>query len=586
MLAPNNGDFTFSVHTTGKVQLWIGDDTVPLTLKPDAATNEQVSAPITLKADELYSLRLELTNLMPNAIAELYWQSATLPKAIIPSDNLYPRALFDNFAAAYTRLQKAALIVNGFQLGDREIAYFSDHPSDFDGFDLNALPLERDTATPPAVDQNAPNLFKTWRRVNSYTTLRNNLPKGEVSLIDLFSAASPDDAKAALVKASGWDAPTVEALAGTKGFNLAITEFKNEIQLIRLQDCVRLIKRLGVSADQLFHWASQNTDFAELQKIAQAIKRTVRAKYDDAAWTTVARPLTDKLRESQKAALIAYVLTLQTIRDANVRTSNQLFEYFLIDVDMSACMMTSRIKQGISSVQLFVHRCLMNLEPQVGAVAIDLTVWQWMKHYRIWEANRKVFLYPENWIEPELRDGKTPFFRELESELLQNDLTMDTAETAFLNYLEKLDEVARLEICGMYWQETDPDTNEPINILHVFGRTLHTRHVYYYRQLINNASWTAWEKVQVDIEGDHLIPVVWNRRLHIFWPIFTAIAAKPGEMGPSFMMLPIGGGGGGGGGGAGGAGGGGGGPVGPAQWKGCRNTNEPPTTLGDQTGLE
>ena len=51
-----------------------------------------------------------------------------------------------------------------------------------------------------------------------------------------------------------------------------------------------------------------------------------------------------------------------------------------------------------------------------------------MKNYRVWEANRKVFLYPENWIEPELRDDKTPFFKELETELLQNDVTMETAE--------------------------------------------------------------------------------------------------------------------------------------------------------------
>ena len=39
----------------------------------------------------------------------------------------------------------------------------------------------------------------------------------------------------------------------------------------------------------------------------------------------------------------------------------------------------------------------------------------------IWEANRKVFLYPEEWIEPELRDDKSPVFKEIESELLQND---------------------------------------------------------------------------------------------------------------------------------------------------------------------
>lgn len=29
--------------------------------------------------------------------------------------------------------------------------------------------------------------------------------------------------------------------------------------------------------------------------------------------------------------------------------------------------------------------------------------WEWRKKYRIWDSNRKIFLYPENWIEPELR---------------------------------------------------------------------------------------------------------------------------------------------------------------------------------------
>lgn len=29
--------------------------------------------------------------------------------------------------------------------------------------------------------------------------------------------------------------------------------------------------------------------------------------------------------------------------------------------------------------------------------------WAWQKNYRVWEPNRKVFVYPENWIEPELR---------------------------------------------------------------------------------------------------------------------------------------------------------------------------------------
>ena len=59
-----------------------------------------------------------------------------------------------------------------------------------------------------------------------------------------------------------------------------------------------------------------------------------------------------------------------------------------------------------------------------------------MKNYRVWEANRKVFLYPENWIEPELRDDKTPFFVNLESGLLQDEVNDSTVEREYLKYLQ------------------------------------------------------------------------------------------------------------------------------------------------------
>jgi peptidoglycan hydrolase-like protein with peptidoglycan-binding domain len=208
-----------------------------------------------------------------------------------------------------------------------------------------------------------------------------------------------------------------------------------------------------------------------------------------------------------------------------LRDSDDLYAHFLIDVEMEPCMMTSRLKQAACSVQLFVQRCFMNLEPEVLA-SIERDdhwhEWQWMKNYRVWEANRKIFMYPENWIEPELRDDKSPFFRELEGELLQSNLTLESAATALTHYLEKLDQVARLEVVGMYRQrEDDSEGNTTVDILHVFGRTPGTPHIYFYRQWVDGSSWTAWERVDLDIEGDHLVPVVWNRRLFLFWPIFS-----------------------------------------------------------------
>jgi len=35
--------------------------------------------------------------------------------------------------------------------------------------------------------------------------------------------------------------------------------------------------------------------------------------------------------------------------------------------------------------------------------------WSWLKRYRVWDADRKVFLYPENWLEPDLRPARAKF---------------------------------------------------------------------------------------------------------------------------------------------------------------------------------
>jgi hypothetical protein len=201
-------------------------------------------------------------------------------------------------------------------------------------------------------------------------------------------------------------------------------------------------------------------------------------------------------------------------QDNNITDINSLYGYFLIDPEMNPCMITSRIKQAISSMQLFVDRCLMNLEAGIVLSNDFTTQWTtWRKRYRIWEANRKIFLYPENWIMPELRDDKSPFFKELESKLRQNEITDETAQDALRNYLEKLDTVANLEAVGVY-----PDNLT--GIVHVFGRTRNIPHQYYYTKQMT-AIWSAWERIDLDIEGDHLLPVVWNNRLMLFWGIFT-----------------------------------------------------------------
>src|SRR5690606_25147479 len=122
--------------------------------------------------------------------------------------------------------------------------------------------------------------------------------------------------------------------------------------------------------------------------------------YDDATWPQGITPIADRLRNAQRDALVGLIVGRGDFPDATA-----LYDHYLVDPLMGACMLTSRLRLALSSVQLFIQRVLMNLEQDdVTFPPAAAERWAWMKSYRVWEANRKVFFYPENWIEPELRD--------------------------------------------------------------------------------------------------------------------------------------------------------------------------------------
>ncbi len=197
----------------------------------------------------------------------------------------------------------------------------------------------------------------------------------------------------------------------------------------------------------------------------------------------------------------------------NITTADDLFEFFLIDVETQPPVETSRIRLALSSVQLFVERVLRNLEPQVLSTDIDGSLWTWMKRYRVWQANREVFLWPENWLYPELRDDQSPFFQQMMSALLQSDITDDAATGAYLDYLSNLELVAKLEPCGLYYVPATGDADEAS---YVVARTAGAHRKYYFRQL-QYGSWTPWTEIQIDCEDMPVNPIVWNGRLLLFW---------------------------------------------------------------------
>ncbi|MEU3690568.1 neuraminidase-like domain-containing protein [Streptomyces narbonensis] len=412
----------------------------------------------------------------------------------------------------YIRLHRLALVTRTLSLTPDELRRLSAQGSDDGGFDPASL-----VAAPNAEG------FAAHLRLAEYAGLRDRLTPGPTRLADVLSAP-PEERLKTLVAASAWDEATVtDALAACAK---TVDDLSTTGPLLELERAIGLARRTGVAPTVLKSWVGSDATAREL--LPQGAVDAVKAKYDHEAWLDVARTLNNPLRERQRDALVAHVSAL-----LGTRSPGELFEHLLIDVEMSACMLTSRLKQAISSVQLFVQRCLLNLDPDVRPGDIDAREWEWRRMYRLWEANRRIFLFPENWIEPELRDDKSPFFKELEADLLQADVSPDTVRRGLLGYLRKTESVANLEVCGFH-----AHTQDGKSVLHVVGRTrTGVPRSYYYRRQIDGIEWTPWEPVPVDIEGVekedaaglsgvHLLPAVWRGKLFLFWPQFVKKTRK------------------------------------------------------------
>jgi peptidoglycan hydrolase-like protein with peptidoglycan-binding domain len=494
-------------------------DGSPVALTPTGTTWSNTN-PIWLSAGTLVPLTLTVEKVKD--VVTLSWETAGQGWSIVPSGRLYPAVALERMRATYIRFLKLVSLAIGLRLTADEIAYLAagaDYAIAGHGW-ANALTVSGEPDAPASSALRG----ALWALLD-FARIKAALAPDD----DRFLAALRDPATtqpnghSPLLTLTGWDGASLDALLTRFGHTRP--DLAHLAVFGQVYDAYAKLDTFGIGASALIA-ATTNAPHAET---ARAFQAALRARYDETDLLTVLRPINDGLRTRQRDALVAYVLTKLGDNPAtqHINTPDKLFEFFLMDVEMDSCMETSRIRHALSSVQLFIDRCLMNLEPRVSPAALDAEQWKWMRRYRVWEANRKVFHWPENWLEPELRDDQSPFFKEAMSELLQSDITEDTAAVALLNYLSKLEEVAKLEPCGIHVAENAPGTKD--DIVHVVARTTGAHRKYFYRRR-EYGYWTPWEQIRLDIEDNPIIPVVWKNRLFLFWlRILTQAPVDPND---------------------------------------------------------
>lgn len=523
--------------------------TNPVLSQTAAKVNDEFSQFVQLKGGVPYHFTADFHNLGA-AGGSLLVQGESLPKGRLSQIVLYPQATVTAFTKGRVLLAKVLQIMQVTGLNQRELSYLVANA----GLKLSSLPTEaRDDSAAGAVA-----LFSQFLNLVDYADLRKAPAGGSDGLIDVFasvgqtftepltSQASTQDPGAPwrrLANLTRRDPQVIRDLAGyfgliqeqTVGVNRvlkAVGNFGNHNGIRRIWQALQLAQIVGIpvaslTASLLIASPAPPAGSPPPDVLAANLKNAVRSRYVPDSWRPIAQAVFDNLRRKKRDALVSYLVNALGLQNAE-----QLFEYFLLDPGMEPVVQTSRLRLALSAVQTFIQRCLLNLENgnpghaerNVAPSAIDADWWQWMKRYRVWEAARKIYLFPENWMEPELRLDKTDLFQAMESALLQGDVTRDLVEDAFFTYLTGLEVRARLDVVAMYLEQNLAYPGA--STAHVIARTYGQPHKYFYRTY-SNQSWSAWQKVTPDIDGDHITAVIWRGRLNLFWLTFINKAKPP-----------------------------------------------------------
>jgi hypothetical protein len=422
-------------------------------------------------------------------------------------------ANFPNQYLSVQLLDKVGFVTRRLHLVNADLSWLLANAAVYGGLDLTQLPVIN--AQPPLTI----GALLTTSLLVKLDRAFNSAPPATTfpSLYTLISAvangtiANEASAHTALATITGWTTSDIASLATAIGVSFGGGDYATPAIYDALRTLEAMLAATSGSGPQLAGWGIAAPDAT----VAASAQGVLKSRYSNEDWLKIAPKMMDPIRERRSAALQAYLLAM---RDGGGQLiygdTNALFDHFLIDVQMSSCEVTTRVIQSYAAIQLFVERCLMGLEQP--NVVVDLTrddswtQWQWMKRYRIWEANRKVFLYPENWLIESQRPNRSEIFQKLEQEVHQNDNTLDYLETVALNYIDRLDEIAHLLVTGTC---SDPVTGA----IHVVARTLAEPPRFYHRSLIDGA-WTGWQQIPFDIKAHQVVPAVYRRRLCLFWP--------------------------------------------------------------------
>lgn len=176
-----------------------------------------------------------------------------------------------------------------------------------------------------------------------------------------------------------------------------------------------------------------------------------------------------------------------------------LGDYLHIDLSVGICHKMTRIAFAIEALQDLIFTFQLGLEESIPPPAeIESRRWAWMKNYGIWHAVQSIFLYPQNFVFPALREfgntwrdaGWSQFFSKMVDFVDQQPrIDLVTVQAALDDFASRLSSISGVEISHMV---------ESSDLLYLFccNSSLPDTPLYY-STLDFEGRWSGWLRIDL-----------------------------------------------------------------------------------------
>lgn len=350
-------------------------------------------------------------------------------------------------------------------------------------------------------------------------------------LTNPWSAPSVDAIKK-LAQATGWDETAITGLIPM----FTVTALNQVTDMLNgLQACFNIMATLGADTAYINTLLPFSNTVAPLptwddyKNTAANVLAKVSGQYGS-DWGTVSQAVMGQQSQYERNVLLSFLLPKLSAIDSSINTVRAAYEFLLTNVEIGTAAQTSVIVEATSAAQLYLQRCRLLLEEGVTDLShIEPHWWEWMLNYRVWQANREIFVYPENYLYPDLRQHTTPEFKQLTQTLQQSNISQSNPETGFFSalnnsgqnaaansaynsYMNSFAEVSKITVVESYYAVV---LTKPTIFL--LGRSDISPYKFYYCFQHEGMPWAPWALIDITINAPTGTMVYAFNRPFIFW---------------------------------------------------------------------